>query len=198
MKREFITVDIDDVIADSTEAFRTAVNQHTSANLTPDDYRTPYTSYNRYYEHVWQKHGLKVSYDEVSAPMLVDQSHVPLVEGADEALRVLHKWYDLATITQRPENWELATVEYLGNKLTGLALEVHFVKKRPGVTKGQICKELGVSWHIDDNPDYCQTVLDEGIGAILFGEYGWHHTVPEGAIACRNWGEVVEFFRDQQ
>ena len=194
MSRELITVDIDDVFADSTESFRLAVNQHTGANLTSADYRVPHTSYNRYYEHVWKKHGLEVAYDEVSTQMHVDQSHVPLVSGADVALKALSKYYDLEFITSRPAEWEAATQLYMSGKLDGLVIKTHFTEKREGLTKGQICRELGASWHIDDNPDHCQSVIDEGIGAILFGEYGWHYKIPDGAVHCKDWPAVLEYF----
>lgn len=194
MKRRLITVDIDDVVADSSEAFRVAVNQHTGAKLTPEDYRVPHTSYNRYYEHVWSNHGLNVIYDEISLPMQIDQNHVPLVEGAEKALQKLARSFDIAFVTSRPISWQDATNVYIASKFGDLNASIHFTDKQEDMSKGMLCKELGASWHIDDNPDHCQSVLDEGIKTILFGEYGWHYKTVEGVVRCKNWAVVEEYF----
>jgi FMN phosphatase YigB (HAD superfamily) len=194
MAEKLITVDIDDVVADSTEAFRVAVNEHTGANLTPEDYKVPHRDYHEYYEHVWKSHGLNVIYDEISLPMQIDQSHVALIAGAKRALGELAKRYRIAFVTSRSISWEDATHLYIGAEFNDLNAGVYFTNKQAGISKGQVCRELGASWHIDDNPEHCQSVLDEGIQAILFGEYGWHHKIPTGAIHCKNWQEVEEYF----
>lgn len=196
MVRELITVDIDDVVADTTEAFRLVVNEHTGADLTTEDYRVPNPSYSRYYEQVWEDHGLAVDYAEVSAPMQIDQAHVALVAGAKQAIEKLAARYRIALITGRSASWEAATRHYISAKFEGLEADIHFAKRREGISKGQICRQLGASWHIDDNPADCQSVLDESKSteAILFGEYGWHQDVSGGFIRCKNWLEVMEYF----
>lgn len=197
MTEKLITVDIDDVVADSTEAFRLAVNERTGASLTSEDYRMPHPNYHEYYEYVWKSHGLNVVYDEISMSMQIDQSHVALIAGAKRALAELSQRYRIAFITARSVSWEDATQVYMGAKLSDVKAEVHFMKKRAGVSKGQICRELGASWHIDDNPEACQSVVDEGVQAILFGKYGWHHTIPAGIIRCENWQAVQEYFDER-
>lgn len=193
MTKKLITVDIDDVIASSTEAFRLVVNQHTGANLTSEDYRVPHTGYNDYYEHVWRSHGLNVIYDEFSLPMRVDQSHIALVDGAKNALTKLSKQYDIAFITSRSISWQDATHVYINTKLKGLKADIHFTEQE-GTSKGQVCQELGAEWHIDDNPDHCKAVLAAGIKAILFGDYGWHHKAPKNIHRCKDWAAVLEYF----
>lgn len=194
MEKLLITIDIDDVVADTSEAFRVVVNEHTGANLTTEAYRVPHSNYHGYYEYVWETHGLNIIYEEISAPMQIDQAHIALIAGAKQALEKLSARYGIAFLTGRPTSWEEATRQYIGAKLTGIEADIYFAKKQEGLTKGQICRELGASWHIDDNPEDCQSVLDEGIQPILFGEYGWHQNVPGGLIHSKNWQEVLEYF----
>jgi hypothetical protein len=108
-------------------------------------------------------------------------------------LRALSKRYEIAFVTSRPVSWEDATHVYIESKLKGIAAGIHFTEKREGISKGLICRELGAVWHIDDNPDHCQSVIDEGIKAILFGEYGWQYRTVEGAIPCKDWAAVAEY-----
>lgn len=57
MKRQIIAIDVDDVIADSTEVTRLVVNKNLGIDLQVEHYRVP-GDFNNYYEDVWRAHGL--------------------------------------------------------------------------------------------------------------------------------------------
>ncbi len=192
MAKAKIALDIDDVTADSTESLRLLVNERMGVSLTREDYLVS-SGHADYYEYVWEKNGLKdINYAAFEAEMEVDQSHVPLMDGVKEAMVTLSKTYDIVFITARDVAWEKATREWFARHFDG-DVELYFSEGYTNVgrmTKGQICKAVGAQWLIDDVPKHCQSALDEGVRAILFGTYGWHGDVPEGVIRCKDWQEV--------
>ena len=57
-KKQTIAIDIDDVLADSTEALRIEVNDRLQINLSPEHYKVA-GDYNRYYANIWKQHGIE-------------------------------------------------------------------------------------------------------------------------------------------
>lgn len=189
-----IAIDIDDVVADSTETLRHAVNRKHGVELTKEHYRIKGKN-RRYYEYVWETNGLggKAAFDDFHVVMTADQSHVELVEGAEKAVGHLKERFHLVFITARPVEWDGATRRWF-TKHFGGDIELHFSQgyfNERGKTKGELCKELGAKWLIDDVPENCQSAVQEGVNAILFGDYGWSEDVP-GALRCHTWAEVEE------
>jgi len=199
MNKPIIAVDIDDVIAESTEAFRKVVNSHAGIDLQPEDYRIE-GPYGDYYEEVWRAHGVVERIDKQALldQMHYDQSHIPLMPGAEFAIGQLQKRYEIVLVTARDEGWEKATRIWLHQQFGAEPPRIYFsdahLKVDDRKTKGEICKEIGAKWMIDDNPEHCQSVLDHGVKAILFGEYGWHKNVPAGTVKCKDWQAVLEYF----
>ncbi len=197
-KKEIIAVDIDDVIADSTESLRLRVNKHLGVELTKEHYQIP-GEYWGYYERVWRTHGVeeRLSTIPLDEEMEQDQLHVPLLAGASFALGELSKKYDIVLITARDASWEKATKAWLEHHFGDFFVGLHFSRSKVNAeheSKGKIAKSLGASWLIDDNPDHCRSAIDNGLEAILFGNYGWHTTVPDGVVRCKDWPEVLEHF----
>lgn len=194
--KKVIAIDIDDVIADSTEAFRKRVNEHTGANLQPHHYKVQ-GEYWGYYERVWAEHGIELNQDEMDAEMIIDQSRISLLPGAGFAISELSKKHKVVIVTARDPRWEEATRKWLQKHFGKDAPRLYFSeahRKFSSQTKGQICKDLGASWLIDDNVNHCQTAQDEGVQPVLFGSYGWHYDVPEDFPRCRDWQAVLEYF----
>lgn len=196
MTKRTIAIDIDDVIADSTEALRVSVNERTGAALTRDHYLKVGGEYWGYYERVWRAHDLisQVSYKEYAAAMAKDQSSVPLLPGADLAIRELAKRFHIIFITARDKKSEQETRRWIREHFAANDFEVYFCESHTDTTaktKGQLCKDFGASILIDDNVGHCQSALDENLSAILFGEYGWQADVPKGMVRCFDWSEVI-------
>lgn len=198
MPRQVIAVDIDDVLADSTETLRLIVNEWTGADLSRDDYMET-GQYQGYYERVWAAHGLsdQFTYADLEKELIADQSHVPLLPGAVSTLRQLSKEYDVVFLTARNATWEDATRRWFKQHFFDHDINLYFTgNHRAGdyKPKGQLCKQLGASLLIDDNPAHCRSAIDEGIQAILFGQYGWHVDIPEQAVQCKDWATVLRYF----
>jgi 5'(3')-deoxyribonucleotidase len=198
MKRQIIAIDIDDVIADSTEVTRLVVNKNLGIDLQAEHYRVP-GDFNNYYEDVWRAHGLsdRINYNDHSAQMIVDQSHVTILPGAQFAISELTKKFDIVLITARDPRWQAATKAWVDNNFNGVFKGLYFAGNndiKDVKSKGEQAVELGAAWLIDDNAGNCQTALDSGIEAILFGNYGWHHDAPDHITRCKDWPAVLEYF----
>jgi 5'(3')-deoxyribonucleotidase len=200
MKKPVIAVDIDDVIADSTDSFRREANKRFGVELTKEHYQVE-GDYWGYYERVWRSHGLgnQISHDDLGDEMVKDQSHVPLLAGASIALAELSGKFDIVLITSRDPKWEAATHKWLNEHFGDLFRGIYFAEKDSNKrTKGEICVNLGAFWLIDDNPEHCQSALDKGVKSILFGQYGWHHSAPANMVRCKDWPAVLEYFDDKR
>jgi 5'(3')-deoxyribonucleotidase len=200
MSRQTIAIDIDDVLADSTNTLRLLVNARTNSDLTTEDYRVS-GEYWGYYERVWAEHGLsdRIKFSDFEKEMEIDQSHVPLLPSAEFAIRELSRQYHVVLVTARNIEWERATKQWLKLHFGDNDIAVHYTGHRSADdyrSKGQLCKELGAFLMIDDNPGHCKAVMDEGIKAVLFGEYGWHGETPDGVVKCKDWPAVLEYINE--
>lgn len=200
MSKPIIAIDIDDVIADSTDSLRLRANKKLGLNLDPEHYKVE-GEYWGYYERVWQSHGVSadISLKDFDQEMVEDQFHVPLMPGASYAIGRLLEKYKIVLITARDFHWEKATREWLDSHFGKDVLELHIVGNRQSAkeTKGEACIRLGANWLIDDNPAHCVSALKLGVKAILFGEYGWHYDAPNDLKKCKTWQDVLEYFSVQ-
>lgn len=196
--KQTIAIDIDDVISDTTEAMRIWGNKVTGVELTPEQYKVPGNDYWGYYERIWAQHGVddRLKYDDFEAELIADQTQVPLVASASLVVEELQKRFHVILLTSRNPALEAGTREWLKDNLNG-DIKLYFAKNgriNEGRSKGELCKELGAFLLIDDNVEHCQSAVDNGVKAILFGEYGWQNAAVEGAVSCRDWPAVLEYF----
>lgn len=198
MFKPIIAIDIDDVLANSTDALRRVVNKRLRVDLLPEHYKIPGDYWN-HYETVWQVHGLedKISLADIEPMMVKNQNHVLPHNDAYRTLKKLSKQYELIIVTSRPPSWRSATERWLGDNFPGLFDKILFTRGDEDSghkSKGLLCAEHKASWLIDDNVQHAQSALDEGIDVVLFGDYGWHHKVPKHIYRCKDWSEVLRYF----
>lgn len=198
MSKPIIAFDLDDVLADSTEFWRTEVNKRTGAKLSKQHYKIK-GSYSSYYEEVWQIHGIDhlIKTDDLDDQMIRDQSEVFVSTEAIEVLGELAKDYDLAIVSARTAQQSAETMKWLAANYGDIFSHVRLADGPIGINKknkGEICKEIGASWLVDDHVDHCIAAQNNGLTGILFGEYGWQHTAPKELTRCKNWATVLEYF----
>jgi uncharacterized HAD superfamily protein len=197
MPKPVIAMDIDDVLAGTTDVIRQFVNNQTGSQLTPEDYLVP-GNYHQYYESVWETHHIanKVKYEDFAQEMIRDQSQIPLLPGAQAAIHRLSDKFHIVFITYRKSTWEKATRKWFKDYFLHDDIELYFTGQRDDKdykTKGQLCKALGAELLIDDNYDHCISAVHEGIKTVLFGEYGWSVNAPKELVRCKDWQAVVEY-----
>jgi 5'(3')-deoxyribonucleotidase len=193
-----LAFDLDDTVANSLEALRLEVNRTYSVDLKPEDYMIT-ADYHDYYYSVWDNHQLNVDFESLSTNMTLDQLHIDPFPGAQKTLEKLAENYDLQIVTSRYASWESATYAWLDNKLPGLFSDVHFTDLQlidgQIPTKGQLCRQIGAGWLIDDNPAFCLTAEKENIQSVLFGDYGWHTDDYQIKTTCPDWQQIENLFR---
>ena len=195
--RKKIAIDIDDVVAMTTEAVRIWANRETGVVLQPEDYFLTEGGYWNYYEAVWERHGIadKLSFGDFLDNMDKDQSHIAALHDARRVIAQLKKTYDVVFITARRLVHKDSTRQWLDATIDAtipLYLSQNPFANEAAQSKGEICAELGVDILIDDNVDNCQSALQYGVEAILFGNYGWNAEPPADVLRCVSWRDVEE------
>ncbi len=202
MSKKTIAIDIDDVIADSTDALRLVVNETSGVELTREQYNVE-GEYWRYYETVWAYHKIDhlVSFDGLSDNMAVGQDHVKVINDASLAIAELHKKYKIVAVTSRTVKWIDKTKEWITKNFPEVFDDIVFVHHddNDGRTKGDACVEAGATWLIDDNYEHCNSAVDRSVTALLFGDYGWNRKFHKAQMIhhVKNWREVLEYFDEQ-
>lgn len=198
-QKPIIAVDVDDVIADTTEHWRLEVNKRANLELQPEHWQVP-GDYKGYYERLWKKHAVNhlISIEDIDAFMMTDQSSVPVMKEAQDVLSILAEHFRFVVVTARNTAQKDETLRWLSTLFPDVFEEIHFTYKDDVKrTKGEICAEIGASWLIDDNPGHCQDALDNGIKTILFGTYGWHTEIPKGAVICKTWTDIAKVLNER-
>ncbi len=200
MNPQTIAIDIDDVLADSTDALRVFVNQKHGRSLQRYHYMIKTGTYWGYYESVWEQHDINGDgiIDEFHAQYATDQSHVLPIAGAVEALLVLSEAYRLIAISSRASDQQQATERWIKQRFGDVFSSVACIdtQKNKTLTKGEACKIAGARYLIDDNIEHCKSAKEYQVQPILFGNYGWHDDsqLTDGVIRCKDWTAVLEYF----
>lgn len=194
--KKIIAVDIDDVLASEAEFVVRYSNEHWGTNLTLDDYSEDWGK-------LWS-----VDYEErerraaeLNQPGM--QVAYPLIAGGFEALQQLKEDYRLIILTSRPKPMWDEIQEWFDGVFPGIFSDIHFTgfweTGKPGghlMTKGELAKEIGADYIIDDQPKHCFSAAEVGIEAILFGDYGISRDLqlPARVTRCRTWADVQKYF----
>jgi uncharacterized HAD superfamily protein len=197
-----IAVDIDDVLADSFSRIQEWANEKIEDELESHHYYTD-DEYWEYYNKIWARHGVDhlVVFEDYMREIEVDQSKVKPHEGAKEAIQALHEKYDIVFITSRPPSMEAATRQWLDDNIDAsipLHLAVNPFSNQAAKTKGELCIQLGAGLLIDDNIKNCQSAVDSGVEAFLFGNYGWNKNASNQLVRCKDWQHVLEKMNERQ
>ena len=191
-----IAIDIDDVVADTIGRVREWANIKTGKKLEAHHYHTD-DEYWKYYDTIWMRHGVadQLVFEDFMAELDVDQSQIETNVGAKEAIEKLQQKYEIVFITSRPPSMKEATRKWLDKNIDAsipLYLAANPLANQTAKSKGELCIELGAGLLIDDNINNCQSALDSGVEAILFGNYGWSSGAPVTMNRCMDWAAVME------
>lgn len=207
MNKPVLSIDIDDVLAPSAQAFIDFSNKKWGTHLSLEDY-------DEHWSKVWQIDNQRELEDRVKA---IDKADFygrgcphPQDQQSKEALNRLKLKFKIITITSRRSIKKDGTVEWLEKHYPGIFDDYIFAgiwdninsnegwKDRINKNKGSLLKELNVAWHIDDQPKHCIGAEENGIDSILFGDYGWNQDFKLGPRMRRasNWLEVEDILNE--
>ncbi|MEK7621393.1 MAG: hypothetical protein AAB395_03500 [Patescibacteria group bacterium] len=198
--REVIAVDIDDVLAANAVGFVEFSNKKWGTNLVPNDY----------HDHWAELWGVENHEAVVRADTLVTDRVFRQYNHLEDALPVLKKLtrkYDLIVVTARRVVAKKDTEDWINEYFEGIFKEIHFAGIWDEVNdhsiqkgKGEILRDIGVHYLIDDQVKHCKTAAEHGIQTLLFGNYTWNKVdnLPVNINKVADWKQVEEFFSGQK
>lgn len=196
--KPIIAVDVDDVLCPTNEGIRQFVNENFDANLSIEDH-TQAGEYKGYFERVW---GVDHETAQHWYQSYIDSGglvKMQPIEGAIEVIKELEGRYELVVVSARHEDQVDMTHHWLLEHFPAVFKDVRFISgwyHSRKISKGDVCKEIGASYLIDDHIDHCLEAERVGVKALLFSEYGWSKDNPKGDELTRvkDWKAVKEYF----
>ena len=200
--RKTIAVDVDDVLAANAAGFVKFSNDKWGTRLKPDDY-------DEHWAEMWgvdHEEMLRRRGEIIKAKLFMTYD---FHDDAKAALVELSKDYKLVILTSRTSDVSADTVEWIKGYFGDLFSDMHFAgiweRLNRGeaktedvikITKGDIAKDIGADYLIDDQPKHCIAAAEAGIKSLLFGDYRWNRGVKlaPNMVRARDWQEVLEFF----
>lgn len=196
--KKTIAIDIDDVLAAQVEAFILFSNEQWGTRLTVNDY-------DEHWGRMWRiEHDVEET--ERRAHAFFDSGTMGKLRHFSEAspvLKGLSAEYRLILVTARRQRLIGETNAWIRQYFPDMFQDIHYTgawdntnPNRHAATKGELCRELGASYLIDDQLKHCLAASECGVTALLFGNYAWNYTdhLPKGVRRVANWQEVKEFF----
>lgn len=132
-----------------------------------------------------------------------DISEFKPMPGSVLAIKKLAKEFELYLVTARTKNVKKHTRDWISHHFPKMFKKIIFGQYRKEgdfkKTKGQICKELGISLIVDDRIDYALDCYKHGVNAIVFDykdSYPWSKgKFPKSIKKARDWKEVYEIIK---
>lgn len=123
---------------------------------------------------------------------------MPLMPGFVEALPYLTYECDSVLITARSSIRRERTLDCIKKQIPAnleFKLPIYFSNgfHKVGKSKGEICRELERQVHIDDNPQYVDSCIQEGVFVLLF-DHPWNrnYSCGDNVVRVLSWGDVIE------
>jgi uncharacterized HAD superfamily protein len=198
-KQQIVAVDLDDVLAANAEGFVSFSNQRWGTKLKAEDFQENL-------EKLWG-----IDHDEAQRRFAVFAasdavSNYTYFEAAQPVLEKLAERYKLVIVTSRRSSLKHATAAWLNLHFKGVFQEVHHSgfydsPERGGHlrNKGELCREVGADYLIDDHLKHCQAAAEAGVESLLFGDYSWNKakSLPSGVTRVSDWPAVLDYFDEQ-
>ena len=204
LNKPTIAIDIDDVLSLSSEAFITYSNERWSTELTQGQYDENWSL-------LWNLDAKREDHRTIvtqrgSEILTNTVPTMERVEGAYEALKALEGHFNFIVVTSRRSDLEAMTLIWLKTRYPNLfhQKKIYFtgfydtIKEGSWrLSKGDMLRNLGVQYLIDDQVKHCNSAARHGITSLLFGGYAHQRrgdSVHTDVVAVHDWNAVKEFF----
>lgn len=198
--RPTIAIDIDDVLADNAKGFVAFSNQRWGTTLSVDDY-------DEHWAKLWQVDNEETesrANEFHNSGAFSTYNHSPSVRLVLEKLK---KDYNLIVITSRRLQTKAETTLWINQHYPGISDDdhIHFAGIWDAIsdlsisrTKGELSRELGANYIIDDQLKHCLAAATLGIQALLFGDYPWNNiaNLPSNVQRVEDWPGVLRYFNE--
>ena len=121
--------------------------------------------------------------------------NLQLLEGAQNSINLLAKVHKIYFVTSRV--FREGTLKSLKKHFVEIDFELVFSSnpyaKTKGRTKGEICKELGINFMIEDSKEHSEICAEKGIKTFLLNK-PWNKECKEheNIIRVNGWNEILE------
>lgn len=185
-----IAIDFDDVLVQTGVPFLTHYNNTYGTNIAPRDLYSSDSS-------LWGVESLATAhrrFDEFALSQAYTSTPPP--KDAIRGVKSLSRNHELHVITGRPMRLFDVTKNmidtYYPDCFVGIECTSYFEKH--AVSKSVVCKKRNVDVLIDDFSVHVAQVLNDGVDALLFGDYPWNAQDDSSLVAERahNWHEVLK------
>ncbi len=191
--RDVIAFDVDDIFFEFYLALTLFHNERYGTRLRKEDFRS-------YFVHeVWggtAEEGVAKVWEFYGTE---EFRYLPLVRGAEHAVRCLAEKYDLVAVTGRPHGLAGLTTEMLGRHFSGCFKSVHHTDAfgiGGGVPqpKVDVCFEVGARTIVEDYLGHALPCADAGMDVILFDQ-PWNRgvAIPTYVNRAHSWADVLAF-----
>jgi 5'(3')-deoxyribonucleotidase len=190
MSKNIIAIDIDEVVFPMVDSLIEYVDKEHKVTLSADSFLTYRL------EDLWPQ-GSAEGERVFRTYLRQDKLQIAPVKGAKIALERLARKYELVVVTYRDIEVEDVTRSWLLHHFPELFKDLHMLgSEKEGhiyKPKGELCKELGASYLIDDQVANVTSAHEAGVGAILFGDYPWNKAdeLPSAIKKAQNWEQVL-------
>lgn len=123
---------------------------------------------------------------------------IKTIQGAKTAVKKLLKQHEMIAITARPSHVEVKTRNWIEKHYPKVFREIYFTghyftAEEKRVTKGDICKKLGIELMIDDHFEYALDCSQKGINVLLM-DAAWNREVvlPGNVRRVKGWREIMK------
>jgi uncharacterized HAD superfamily protein len=119
------------------------------------------------------------------------------IPGSEDAIEELAEEHELHIITSRPEVRRAQTAAWLERHFPGRFAGMHFVGPSDGKhgSKVAVCKDLGISFLVDDALANARAVAEAGIPVLLLDAPWNQEPVEPPVIRVAGWDEAVARIR---
>lgn len=193
--KKIIAVDIDDVLANTSERLDSYYNQRFGTNIKLQDHQT-YSLNN-----IWNctaQEAIKIANDFFKSDY--GTSIIPF-PGSQYAIDELSKKYDLIVITSRMLDFEKLTIDWVNQYFSNRFKEIVItnkmaINKMPSREKYEICLEKNIDMMIEDNLHYAMQNANHKITTYLM-DRPWNQNgqLPSLIKRVYSWNEIIEDLR---
>lgn len=190
---KIITIDCDNVLSDTHNSFARYYQEHYGDSYMLDQLDQPYLRDIALFN--------KIPHDEfghVYMDFFVtshENDTMLLMPWAIEGIQALDDaGYELHMLTGRREIQKQASVDRIERHFPGKFVACHFTNDltEKSIPKGEICRQLWATAHVDDFLHYAETITALGIPVLLY-DRPWNHMDNHDPLLHRvfDWEEIV-------
>jgi len=199
-QKPIIAVDVDDVLADFVTEFCIFAKTHWDEDVIKENFTEDWTQ-------IFRDNDMatitKRAVEMFASADFYNQMK-PLL-GAKKVLQKLSRKFDLVPLTSRVSSLCELTDAWLRENYGEVFREIVFsgayesdrdYSTRVYLGKGEICREIGAEFLIDDQPKHANSFAKVGGKSLLFGDYSWNRdtAILPGVTRVADWGEVADYF----